>query len=38
MAEAVQGDGDDDDGAGDDFLHPVGQSHLGTARGDYRED
>ena len=32
VPEAIQRDGGDDDGAGDDLLHPVGPAHLRAAR------
>lgn len=33
MPESVEGDGGDDDGAGNDFLNPVGELYFGAAVG-----
>lgn len=38
MAEAVEGDGGDDDDTGDDFLNPIGEAHLGAAGADDGHD
>src|SRR5438046_2832542 len=38
MAEAVEGDGEDDDPAGDDFLDPVGEIELRASIADGGHD